>query len=89
MTDTVNESSGNVFSDLGVTITLDEVAKRTDAVCTEYVDDMKRVKASFEEKFAAIAAAIDASPDLDKDATASIVLGRIKKMIGDAAAVLG
>lgn len=70
-------------------LTLEDVSNRMNAVCDEFVEAMVRTKAGYETNIAALCAEMDASPDLDKNAAASIVLGRLKKMMEDAQAVLG
>lgn len=69
-------------------LTLDDLAQRMNATCDEYVEAMVRAKARYETNVAILCEAIDASPDLDKNAAGSIVLGSVKKMMTDAAAVL-
>jgi hypothetical protein len=91
MTDTVKvtEGSGNIFADLNAPLTLDDVSSRINTICADYIEAAQRVKTSYETAIDTLSAAIDASPDLDKDAVASIVLGRIKKMMTEAQAVFG
>lgn len=70
-------------------LTLDDVSKRVNTIMTDYVEQAKRVKDSYETALDALAADVEASPDLDKEAVNSIIFGRMKKMLTEAAQVFG
>ncbi|NTI22351.1 hypothetical protein G6M87_10830 [Rhizobium rhizogenes] len=70
-------------------ITLDDVSTRINAICDDYLADAKNAKTKYETQLQTFANDIDASPDLDKDAAGSIVLGRIKKLLHEVAEAVG
>lgn len=76
----VTEGSGNVFADLNVTVTLDYVSKRINQICTDHVERSKVLIAQFETEAGALAEAVEASSDIDQNAVALIVLGRVNVM---------
>lgn len=64
-------------------ITLDDVSKRIDKICTDYFENVKRVKAYYDTGLEALSADLDASAELDQDAAISIVMGRCKRMLSE------
>jgi hypothetical protein len=63
---------------------LDELSNRINTICDDYVRDIKAAHGDYVAACEELSQRTDASPDLDQNAVASIVLGRIKKMIADA-----
>lgn len=84
MTDTYEDGSFNLHaSPIKQPLTLDDVSKRIDKICTDYFENVKRVKAEYDTGLEALSADLDASPELDQDAAISIVMGRCKRMLSE------
>ena len=62
-------------------LTLDEVSKRIDKICTDFTADCLAAKTRLDEAVEAFGAEIDASPDLNKADTIAIVTGRLRRMV--------
>lgn len=70
-------------------LTLEDVSQRINTICNDYVEQAQRVKASYEAAIDVLAAAVDASPDIDQSAVTSIVLGRVQAMMVDVQKAFG
>lgn len=67
---------------------LDELSNRINTICDDYVRDIKTAHDSYLDACEELAKRTDAS-ELDQEAVASIVLGRVKRMIADAGKAIG
>jgi len=68
---------------------LDELSNTINTICDDYVREIKAAHDAYLKACDELSERTDASPDLDQNAVASIVLGRVKKMIADAGELLG
>lgn len=64
-------------------MTLDDLTRRINEICSENVETARAAKLQFDMSVEALAKAVDASPDLDKSAAASIVMGRVNRMVSE------
>jgi hypothetical protein len=69
-------------------ITFDQLSQRINTICDDFVKEAKECKQKYDSDLDDLKAAIDASPDLDQDAAISIVFGRVKRMMTEAAEAL-
>lgn len=68
--------------------TLEDVAQQIDVVCSDYVNEVRRVKARYEADVEQFCAKFDHLPDnMDVNAVMSIVTGRVKRMLTEIQAV--
>lgn len=68
--------------------TLEDVAQQIDVVCSDYVNEVRRVKAGYEADVEQLCAKFDHLPDdMDREAVISIVTGRVKRMLTEIQAV--
>jgi hypothetical protein len=72
-----------------VQLTLDDVSTRINSICADYLADAKSAKTKYETRLSEFSDAIDASPDLDKDAIGKIVFGRVKRLLAEVAEAVG
>jgi predicted AAA+ superfamily ATPase len=86
---TITDGSGNIFTDLNVTVTLDDVSKRIDAICEAHLERCTTAQAAYSADLDALAAAVEASPDINQNAVGMIVLGRVKTLMAEVARAIG
>lgn len=87
-TDVDNEGN-HIKAEVHATVTLNDVSVMINAACEEFIMGAVDLRNALDANIKALADAVDATPDIDKDAVASIVMGRIKRMMAEAQTVLG
>lgn len=70
-------------------VTLDDVSKRIDAICEAHLERCKTAQAAYSAELDALAAAVEASPDINQNAVGMIVIGRVKTLMTEVAQAIG
>ncbi len=70
-------------------VTLDDVSRRIDAICEAHLERCKTAQAAYSDDLDALAAAVEASPDINQNAVGLIVLGRVKTLMTEVEKAIG
>lgn len=62
-------------------LTLDDVSRRINEICFSHVENAKRFQEVYASALEKLADDVEASADIDKNAVASIVMGRVNTMV--------
>lgn len=69
-------------------MTLDQLSQRINTICDDFLKEVTETKLNMDNRLDTLKIEIDASPDLDKNASISIVFGRLQRMMEEAAEAL-